>query len=140
MRHFLPLLTRERRGVFRGAVGTRRLDRRQSPRRVGRLPASKAALNQIIAPCRSSSAEPTRSPSWSGFTPARSTLPCRRPFQRQVDAARLFTPDQSAAYLLDVIAGVSPDDSAIASTGRRADRPMNTSRRAALATGARLTT
>jgi NAD(P)-dependent dehydrogenase (short-subunit alcohol dehydrogenase family) len=111
MRHFLPLLTRERRGVFAalsarvGSIGDNRLGGWVGYR------ASKAALNQII---RTLSIELGRTNPLAvlvGLHPGTVDTALSAPFQRQVDAARLFTPDQSAAYLLAVIAGVSPDDS-----------------------------
>jgi NAD(P)-dependent dehydrogenase (short-subunit alcohol dehydrogenase family) len=111
MRHFLPLLTRERRGVFAalsarvGSIGDNRLGGWVGYR------ASKAALNQII---RTLSIELGRTNPLAvlvGLHPGTVDTALSAPFQRQVDAARLFTPDQSAAHLLAVIAGVSPDDS-----------------------------
>jgi NAD(P)-dependent dehydrogenase (short-subunit alcohol dehydrogenase family) len=111
MRHFLPLLARDRRSVFAalsarvGSIGDNRLGGWVGYR------ASKAALNQIV---RTLAIELRRTNPLAllvGLHPGTVDTGLSAPFQRNVDAARLFTPDQAAAHLLDVIDGLGAGDS-----------------------------
>ena len=111
MRHFLPLLAKDRRSVFAalsarvGSIGDNRLGGWVGYR------ASKAALNQVI---RTLAIELGRTDPHAvlvGLHPGTVDTPLSTPFQRNVDAGRLFSPEQAAGLLLDVIAGLAPGDS-----------------------------
>ena len=111
MRHFLPLLARDRPSVFAalsarvGSIGDNRLGGWVGYR------ASKAALNQII---RTLSIELARTNPLAvlvGLHPGTVDTGLSAPFQRNVDAARLFTVEQAAAHLLAVVASLMPGDS-----------------------------
>jgi NAD(P)-dependent dehydrogenase (short-subunit alcohol dehydrogenase family) len=111
MRHFLPLLARDRPSVFAalsarvGSIGDNRLGGWVGYR------ASKAALNQVI---RTLSIELARTNPLAvlvGLHPGTVDTILSAPFQRNVDAARLFTAEQAAAHLLAVVAALAPGDS-----------------------------
>lgn len=108
-RYFLPLLAED--GVFAalsarvGSIADNRLGGWFGYR------ASKAALNQLI---RTAAIELARSkPRAKCITlhPGTVDTDMSRPFQRNVPAEQLFTPQQSAAYLLRVMNDVSPEES-----------------------------
>jgi len=72
--------------------------------------ASKAALNQIV---RTAAVEMRRKAPKCAIValhPGTVNTPLSEPFQRNVPEGKLFTPERSAAYLLDVIEGLSEDD------------------------------
>ncbi len=110
-RHFLPLLPRKDRGVFAalsarvGSISDNRLGGWHSYR------ASKAALNMLI---RNFAIEMTvRAPESVvvGLHPGTVDSALSQPFQRGVPPGKLFSPAQSAGYLLDVLGRLGPDDS-----------------------------
>lgn len=111
VRHFAPLLPRDRRSVFAalsarvGSIGDNRLGGWHSYR------ASKAALNMIL---RNLAIELARSHPQSvvaGLHPGTVDTGLSQPFQRGVATGKLFTPDYSATRLLDVLDGLTPADS-----------------------------
>ncbi len=110
IRHFLPLLTRDARGVMValsarvGSIGDNR-----SGGWVG-YRAAKAALNQII---RTIAIELKRTHPKAiliGLHPGTVDSRLSAPFQRFVAPEKLFAPDQAAALLLDVIDRLTADD------------------------------
>lgn len=110
-KHFLPLFRRDRRAVFAvlsarvGSIGDNRLGGWHSYR------ASKAALNMIVRNC---AIELVRSHPHSiavTLHPGTVDTTLSAPFQRGLAPEKLFTPDQCAAQLLDVIDGLNPADS-----------------------------
>lgn len=110
-KHMLPLLPRDRRAVFAvlsarvGSIGDNRLGGWHSYR------ASKAALNMLV---RNFAIELHRShPQALAVALHPGTVDSRlsAPFQRAVSPGKLFSPDQSAGYLLDVLDGLTPADS-----------------------------
>jgi NAD(P)-dependent dehydrogenase (short-subunit alcohol dehydrogenase family) len=110
-KHFLPLFARDRRGVFAalsarvGSISDNQLGGWYSYR------ASKAALNMLV---RNLSIELARThPQAVAVTlhPGTVATQLSAPFQRNVAAEQLFTAEQSAAYLLDVIEQLNPADS-----------------------------
>ena len=111
MRHFLPLLARNRPAVMAalsarvGSIGDNRLGGWVGYR------SAKAALNQII---RTLAIELARSHPQAllvGLHPGTVDTGLSAPFQRNVAPGKLFTPDQSAARLLAVIDALTPADS-----------------------------
>ena len=111
IRHFLPLLTRDSRGVVAalsarvGSIGDNRIGGWVGYR------AAKAALNQIV---RTIAIELKRSHPEAilvGLHPGTVDTGLSAPFQRNVARERLFTPDQAATQLLDVIDRLTADDS-----------------------------
>jgi NAD(P)-dependent dehydrogenase (short-subunit alcohol dehydrogenase family) len=111
MRHFLPLLAKDRRSVFAalsarvGSIGDNRLGGWVGYR------ASKAALNQVIRTLAIELGRTNPHAVLVGLHPGTVDTPLSTPFQRNVDADRLFSPEQAAGLLLDVIAGLAPGDS-----------------------------
>ena len=111
MRHFLPLLSRDRRCVMAalsarvGSIGDNRLGGWVGYR------SAKAALNQIIRTLAIELARTHPHAVLAGLHPGTVDTGLSAPFQRNVAADRLFTPAQSAAQLLDVIDGLVPGDS-----------------------------
>lgn len=110
-RNVIPLLPRDRPAVLAaisarvGSISDNRLGGWHTYR------ASKAALNMVF---RNLAIELSRShPQAVAVTlhPGTVDTPLSRPFQRGVPAEKLFTPERSARYLLDVIAGLSPKQS-----------------------------
>lgn len=110
-KHMLPRLPRDRRAVFAvlsakvGSIGDNRLGGWHSYR------ASKAALNMLV---RNFAIELARShPQALAVALHPGTVDSRlsAPFQRGVAPEKLFSPDQSAGYLLDVLDGLTPADS-----------------------------
>lgn len=109
-KHYLPLLDRNRPTVFAalsarvGSIGDNRLGGWMSYR------ASKAALNMLL---KTLSIEHARSRKRSvivGLHPGTVDTPLSEPFSGNVPEKQLFTPSQSARYLLDVLAPLRPDD------------------------------
>ena len=111
MRHFLPLLARDRRSVMAalsarvGSIGDNRLGGWVGYR------SAKAALNQIITTVAIELARTHPNIILAGLHPGTVATDLSAPFQRNVAPDRLFTPAQSAAHLLDVIDGLMPTDS-----------------------------
>ena len=110
-KHGLPRLPRHARAVFAvlsarvGSIEDNRLGGWHSYR------ASKAALNMLV---RNFAIELSRShPQAVAAALHPGTVDSRlsAPFQRGVAPDKLFSPDQSAGYLLDVLHGLTPADS-----------------------------
>jgi NAD(P)-dependent dehydrogenase (short-subunit alcohol dehydrogenase family) len=110
-KHMLPLLPRGQRSVFAalsarvGSIGDNRLGGWHSYR------ASKAGLNMLI---RNFSIEMAARAPHSvivGLHPGTVDSALSRPFQRNVRPEKLFSPEQSAGYLLDVLDRLNPADS-----------------------------
>ncbi|MFN4023195.1 MAG: SDR family NAD(P)-dependent oxidoreductase [Hyphomonas sp.] len=107
----LALMPRKERSVFAalsarvGSISDNRLGGWHAYR------ASKAALNMLI---RNYAIEQARRAPGSicvGLHPGTVDTGLSQPFQSGVAEGRLFTPDEAAGYLLDVIDGLGPDDS-----------------------------
>ena len=110
-KHFLPLLPRDRRAVFAalsarvGSIGDNRLGGWHSYR------ASKAALNMILRNLSIELARTHPKAVVAGLHPGTVDTGLSAPFQRGVKPDKLFSSDQSAGYLLEVIDGLNPADS-----------------------------
>lgn len=111
MKHFAPLMPRDRRAVFAalsarvGSIGDNRLGGWHSYR------ASKAALNMLL---RNLAVELGRSHPQAvvaGLHPGTVDTGLSKPFQKGVPEAKLFTPAYSAERLMAVLAGLTPADS-----------------------------
>lgn len=111
MKHFAPLMPRDRRAVFAalsarvGSIGDNRLGGWHSYR------ASKAALNMIL---RNLAIELGRSHPQAivaGLHPGTVDTDLSRPFQKGVAETKLFAPAHSAVRLLAVLDGLTPVDS-----------------------------
>ncbi len=110
-KHFLPRLRRDAKSAFAaisarvGSIGDNRLGGWVSYR------ASKAALNMVM---KTFSIEHARSHSESivvTLHPGTTDTALSKPFQRSVPEGKLFTPAFVAERLLDVLDGLSADDS-----------------------------
>lgn len=110
-KHMLPLMPKKERSVFAalsarvGSISDNRLGGWHAYR------ASKAALNMLI---RNYALEQARRAPGSicvGLHPGTVDTALSQPFQSGVSEGKLFSPRQSASYLLDVIAGLTPEDS-----------------------------
>lgn len=108
-KHFLPLLPKDRRAVFAvlsakvGSIGDNGLGGWHSYR------ASKAALNMLM---RNFAIEMARSHPQAvivALHPGTVDSALSHPFQRNVAADGLFTPDRAAEQLLSVIDGLTPE-------------------------------
>ncbi|MCV6588285.1 MAG: SDR family NAD(P)-dependent oxidoreductase [Marinobacterium sp.] len=110
-KHFLPLVPRKQRSAFVaisarvGSISDNRLGGWYSYR------ASKAALNMLLQ-CLSIESR-LRYPKLvvAGLHPGTVNTGLSEPFQRSVKPEQLFTPAQSARYLLKVLDGLSEADS-----------------------------
>ena len=110
-KHFLPLLPRDRRGVFAalsarvGSISDNKLGGWYGYR------ASKAALNQLIRTLAVE--ERRRNPGGIvvALHPGTVDTGLSKPFQSAVQPGRLFTPERAAVQLLDVLEGFRPVDS-----------------------------
>lgn len=110
-KHILPRLPRRSRAVFAaisakvGSIEDNRLGGWHSYR------ASKAALNMLV---RNFAIELSRSHPLAiaaSLHPGTVDSHLSAPFQRGVQPGKLFSPDQSAGYLLGVLEGLTPADS-----------------------------
>ncbi len=110
-KHFIPKLKRRTKSVFAalsarvGSIADNRLGGWASYR------SSKAALNQIL---RTIAIEHARSAKHSivvALHPGTVDTGLSKPFTGRTPPEKLFTPEQSAAYLLKVIDGLTPADS-----------------------------
>lgn len=110
-KHFLPLLARDRKSIFAvlsarvGSIADNHLGGWHSYR------ASKAALNMIL---RNFALElRNRNPQAivAGLHPGTVDTSLSRPFQRNVSPGKLFSPEQSAGYMLGVLERLTPDES-----------------------------
>jgi NAD(P)-dependent dehydrogenase (short-subunit alcohol dehydrogenase family) len=110
-KHFLPLLPREGRSVFAaisarvGSIEDNRLGGWYAYR------ASKAALNMLLKTFAIELARRAPEAVCIGLHPGTVDTPLSKPFQDHVAPDRLFTPAQSAAYLIQVIDQVNAADS-----------------------------
>lgn len=110
-KHFLPRLRRRSKTVFAalsarvGSIGDNRLGGWASYR------ASKAALNQLI---KTIAIEQSRRHPQSivvALHPGTVDTQLSKPFTGRTPESRLFSADESAAYLMNVIDGLRPEDS-----------------------------
>jgi NAD(P)-dependent dehydrogenase (short-subunit alcohol dehydrogenase family) len=110
-KHLLPRLPKDRRSVFAvlsarvGSISDNRLGGWHAYR------ASKAALNMIV---RNFAIEMARTHPQAiivALHPGTVDTQLSQPFQRGVPEQKLFTPDHAAARMLDVLAGLKPEDS-----------------------------
>lgn len=110
-KHFLPLLARDRRGVFAalsarvGSISDNRLGGWHSYR------AAKAALNMLVRGAAIELARSHRHAIAVTLHPGTVDTGLSAPFQRGVAPGKLFSPEQSAGYLLDVLDGLTVADS-----------------------------
>ncbi len=110
-RHFVPLLPRDRRGVFAalsarvGSIADNRLGGWHSYR------ASKAALNMLMVNIAIELRRTHSQTVVAALHPGTVDTGLSAPFQRGVSPEKLFSPAQSAAYLLSVLNGLTPEDS-----------------------------
>jgi NAD(P)-dependent dehydrogenase (short-subunit alcohol dehydrogenase family) len=110
-KHMLPLLAPDRRSVFAaisarvGSIEDNRLGGWAAYR------ASKAALNQIVRTCAVELARKNKHAVCVALHPGTVDTALSAPFQRGVNPDKLFTPDESAARLLGVIAKLTPAQS-----------------------------
>ena len=111
MRHFLPLLARDRRGVVAalsarvGSIGDNRLGGWVGYR------SSKTALNQIIKTLSIELGRTHPDAILVGLHPGTVETDLSAPFQRNVERSSLFTPARSATHLIDVIDRLTTADS-----------------------------
>lgn len=110
-KHFLPLLRRDAKSVF--AALSARVGSIQDNRLGGwaTYRASKAALNMLI---KTLAIEQSRANPHSivvALHPGTVDTALSRPFTGRVPASRLFTPQQSAGCLLEVMNGLTANDS-----------------------------
>jgi NAD(P)-dependent dehydrogenase (short-subunit alcohol dehydrogenase family) len=109
-KHFLSLLPREGKSVFAvlsarvGSISDNSLGGWYSYR------ASKSALNMLIKNISIEVARKHKSAAIIGLHPGTVDTSLSKPFQGQVTPTKLFSTDQSAGYLLDVINGISHKD------------------------------
>ena len=111
IRHFLPLLRRDRRAVM--AALSARVGSIEDNRIGGWIGyrASKAALNQIIKTVAIELARTMPQAILVGLHPGTVDTPLSQPYQRNVPPEKLFTPQRSAAALLDVLDRLGSGDS-----------------------------
>ena len=108
MKHFLPLLPRGERAVFAtlsarvGSIGDNRLGGWHAYR------ASKAALNQLVRGAAIELGRKNRNAICVALHPGTVDTPLSQPFARSGLDVR--APDVAAGEILDVIAGLTPDD------------------------------
>ena len=111
MRHFAPLLPRDRRAAFAalsarvGSIGDNRLGGWHSYR------ASKAALNMLLKNLSIELARSHPQAVVAGLHPGTVDTALSEPFQKGVAPDKLFTPAFSAERLLTVLDGLTPADS-----------------------------
>jgi NAD(P)-dependent dehydrogenase (short-subunit alcohol dehydrogenase family) len=110
-KHMLPLMPKTERSVFAalsarvGSVSDNRLGGWHAYR------ASKAALNMLIRNYAIEQARRAPGNICVGLHPGTVDTGLSKPFQSNVPDEKLFSPDQSAQYLLGVIDGLGPEDS-----------------------------
>lgn len=110
-KHMLPLLARDRKAVFAalsarvGSISDNRLGGWYAYR------ASKAALNMVIKTLAIEYGRRFNNVAVIGLHPGTVDTELSKPFQSNVPDGKLFTPEQSASYLLKTINKVSPSDS-----------------------------
>lgn len=108
---FIPLMPRRERAVFAalsarvGSIGDNRLGGWYGYR------ASKAALNMLIKTTAIESARRKPGLSVIAYHPGTVNTPLSEPFQRNVPAEKLFSPDAAARYFLQLLNNVTPEQS-----------------------------
>jgi NAD(P)-dependent dehydrogenase (short-subunit alcohol dehydrogenase family) len=110
-KHFLPLFARDKRGVFAalsarvGSISDNRIGGWYGYR------AAKAALNMTIRNLAIEWGRTHKQGICVGLHPGTVDTPLSKPFQKNVAAERLFTPDYAATQMLGVLDQLSPADS-----------------------------
>jgi len=110
-KHFLPVMPRRGRTVFAalsarvGSISDNRLGGWHAYR------ASKAALNMLIRNFAIEQSRRNPDAICVGLHPGTVDTRLSEPFQTGVPDAQLFSPEQSAGYLLDVLDNLSPEQS-----------------------------
>lgn len=110
-KYFLPRLQRDRKSIFAclsarvGSISDNRLGGWYAYR------ASKAALNMILKNAAIEMARRHKKACVIGLHPGTVDTLLSKPFQRQVQEGKLFTPEYSSACLLKVINDVTPEQS-----------------------------
>ena len=110
-KHFLPKMKRDERSVFAalsarvGSISDNRLGGWYGYR------AAKSALNQMLKTASIEQARKFKQCAVIGLHPGTVDTALSKPFQANVADGKLFSPEQSANYLLKVIEQVSPKDS-----------------------------
>ncbi|MEM6554475.1 MAG: SDR family NAD(P)-dependent oxidoreductase [Pseudomonadota bacterium] len=110
-KHFIPILPRKERAVFAalsarvGSISDNRIGGWHAYR------ASKAALNMLIRNYAIEQARRNDQFIAVSLHPGTVDTALSKPFQSGVPEKQLFSPDQSAAYLLSVIDALTPDQS-----------------------------
>jgi len=110
-KHFLPLLTKNRKTIF--AALSARVGSIEDNRRGGwyTYRASKAALNMIIKSLSLELARRNPNTVCVGLHPGTVDTAMSKPFQSGVAQRRLFSANQSARHLLNVLDDLGPQDS-----------------------------
>ncbi|MCM8558520.1 SDR family oxidoreductase [Sphingomicrobium sediminis] len=110
-RHFIPLLPRKERFLFAalsarvGSISDNRIGGWYGYR------ASKAALNQIIRTLAIELGRTHKEGVIAALHPGTVDTKLSEPFQGNVPDKQLFSPEKSANHLLDVLSGLTPEDS-----------------------------
>ena len=110
-KHFLPIMPRKQRAVFAalsarvGSISDNRIGGWHAYR------ASKAALNMLIKNYAIEQARRNEDFIAVGLHPGTVDTALSKPFQSGVPDKQLFSTEQSATYLLNVIDGLTPNDS-----------------------------
>lgn len=110
-KYMLPLLTRDSKAVFAalsarvGSISDNRLGGWYAYR------ASKAALNMVIKTLAIEYGRRFKQAAIIGLHPGTVDTELSKPFQSNVPDGKLFTPQQSADYLLKVINDITPEQS-----------------------------
>ena len=111
MKHFLPLLPKDRKGVFAalsarvGSISDNYLGGWAAYR------ASKTALNMVIKNAAIETARRYKEAVIVGLHPGTVDTNLSAPFQRNVSGAKLLAPENSTAQMLRVLDGLTPQDS-----------------------------
>ena len=111
MKHFLPLLTRDKRAVFAalsarvGSIGDNRLGGWYAYR------ASKAALNMLIKTAALEMKRRNRTAIVVGLHPGTVDSGLSRPFQARVPEGKLFAPQTAVAHMAAVLDNLAVTDS-----------------------------
>ncbi|MCE0494699.1 SDR family NAD(P)-dependent oxidoreductase [Vibrio salinus] len=110
-KHFLPRMNRKERSVFAvlsarvGSISDNRLGGWYAYR------ASKAALNMIIKNAAIETGRLNKNAIVAGLHPGTVDSRLSQPFQSKVSEKQLFTPEESARHLLNVIHHLTPEQS-----------------------------
>lgn len=110
-KHFLPLLNRKNKAVFAvlsaraGSIADNQMGGWYAYR------ASKAALNMVLKNAAIETGRRNRNAILVGLYPGTVDSALSKPFQRNIPAGKLFTPEFSVNQMLSLIQKMSPDDS-----------------------------